>query len=69
MRVRLWFVRETEKARLYCRIPMSWHPGPEDEIWVPRSVVNHTTKRPAKDGERPEHEIEMEDWFGEEKGL
>lgn len=68
MRVRLWFIRETEKARLYCRFAP--HPDLEfegaedsDKIWIPHSVIEHTTKRGA------EHEVTLPDWFIEKEGL
>jgi len=62
MRIRLWLVRETEKARLYCKHN---RPNPEqsDCIWVPRSIAEHTTKRGN------EHEIALPDWFVEKEGL
>lgn len=68
MRIRLWLIRETEKARLYCKFA----PHPDlgfsnaedgDKVWVPRSVAEHTTKRGA------EHEVELPDWFVEKANL
>jgi hypothetical protein len=73
--MRLWFVSQTEKARHYCRIPKTRNPGPDgvgniNYIWIPRSVVSHTQKRPSLDGvEWPEHDIEIEDWFSEKSNL
>lgn len=42
MKVRLWYVRDTPKARLYCRVPKSRNPGhyaPDNKsyVWVPLS--------------------------------
>ena len=75
MTVRLWFVRETAAARRYCKLPKSRNPGSdvfgnENYVWIPRSVVEHTTKRPSKDGvEWPEHELAVADWFVDKEGL
>lgn len=64
MKIRLWLIRETEKARLYCRVPPERHlEGDEDKIWIPRSIVEHTSKRGT------EHEVELPDWFIEKEGL
>ena len=75
MRVRLWFVRETAAARRYCKLPKARNPGQDlmdnvNYVWVPRSVVEHTTKRPSEDGvEWPEHDVELPDWFVEKERL
>ncbi len=67
-KIRLWFVRETEKARLYCKFA----PHPDlgfanadqaDYVWIPRSIVEHTSKRGA------EHTLDLPDWFIEKEGL
>lgn len=63
MRIRLWFVRETERARLYTKIPPDRNPEKTDYVWIPRSVAEHTTKR------GDEHEVELPDWFIEKLGL
>ena len=55
--VRLWFVRETAKARLYSKVPPDRYGGPEDEVWVPMSIVEHTTKRGV------EHMVKLPDWW------
>jgi hypothetical protein len=61
MKIRLWLVKETEKARQYSKTP----PGREqDLIWIPRSVMNGQTKQP--DGECM---VEIEDWFCEKNDL
>lgn len=46
MKIKLWLIKETEKARLYSKLPPDRHPTHEDEIWVPRSVIEHQTKLP-----------------------
>lgn len=67
-KIRLWFIQQTEKARLYCRFA----PHPDlgfanadntDKIWIPRSIIEHTTKRGN------EHVITLPDWFIEKEGL
>ena len=68
MNIQLWFIKEspTGKARYYSRIPASRGPVETDKVWVPRSVISHTTKQPAKPGEAwPEHHMQIEDWFAE----
>lgn len=62
--VNLWFVRETEKARLYSRIPFEREPGPSDHIWVPKSLVEHTTKFP-----NGLHVVRLPLWFAERESL
>ena len=70
MRIRLWFVGETEEARRYCKVPKSRHPASDDFVWIPRSVVSHTQKRPSVDGiEWAEHELQVEDWFSDKVNL
>lgn len=61
MKIRLWFIRETEKARLYSKTP----PDREQvEVWIPRSVVDHTSKN--IDGT---HIVDVQDWFAEKEDL
>lgn len=62
MRIRLWLIRQTDKARLYCR---HGKPTPDDSdcVWVPLSIVEHTTKRGN------EHEVTLPDWFIEKENL
>ena len=50
MRLRLWFIRETDLARRYCKLPKSRNPGSDtmdnsNYLWIPRSIVSHTQKR------------------------
>lgn len=61
--VRLWFVRETPAARLYVTVPPERHPTDLDEVWVPKSVVEHTTKRGNA------HEVTLPEWWAQKKGL
>lgn len=64
MKIRLWFIRETEKARLYSRLPPERHPATEDRLWIPRSVVTHTSKEPSG-----LHIVDVEDWWAEKENL
>lgn len=61
-KIRLWLIRETNKARLYCK---HGNPNPEESdcVWVPLSIVEHTTKRGN------EHVVTLPDWFIEKEGL
>lgn len=67
MRIRLWLVRESEKARQYSKFDPTGRgatePNVGDLIWVPKSIVEHTTKRGY------EHEVDLPDWFIEKEGL
>lgn len=63
MEIRLWLIRETEKARLYCKFPPPEDILPGDYIWIPRSIVEHTSKRGI------EHTVKLPDWFIEKEGL
>ena len=63
MRVRLWLIRETSAARLYSKVPPSRGQEEDTQVWVPRSIVEHTTKRGT------EHEVELPDWFIERNNL
>lgn len=61
--IRLWFIRDTIKARLYSKVPMERNPKPDDYLWVPFSIIEHTTKRGN------EHEVKLPDWFIQMAGL
>ncbi len=63
MKIRLWFIRETADARLYSKVPPERNPGEDDQLWIPRSVIEHTSKRGA------EHTVELPDWFIESRKL
>lgn len=62
MQITLWLIKETEKARLYCKHN---RPNPEesDMIWIPRSVVEHTSKTGSQ------HIVTLPDWFVEKEKL
>ena len=59
----LWFVRETPLARLYTKIPPERGPTESDFIWVPRSIVEHTSKMGAQ------HIVTLPDWFLDKEGI
>lgn len=63
MKITLWFIRETEKARLYSKVRPDRHPTDDDQIWIPRSIVEHTTKAGN------EHIVDLPDWFVEREAL
>lgn len=57
MQITLWLVRETELARLYSKIPPERHSEKSDEVWIPKSVVEHTSKTSSQ------HTVTLPDWF------
>lgn len=60
-KIRLWFIQETEQARLYSKTP----PGRDaDEVWIPKSIIEHTSKEPSG-----LHIVTLPDWFIEKEGL
>lgn len=59
----LWFIRETPAARLYSKLPPERNRQKSDEIWIPRSVVEHTSKM------GDQHILKIADWFIEKSGL
>jgi hypothetical protein len=61
--VRLWLIRETDKARLYSRVPQGQHEGFCDDVWVPLSVIEGCRKMPAEGNNWPEHHVRIQDWF------
>jgi len=61
--MRLWLIRKTELARRYSKVPPERHPEESDMLWVPNSIVEHTTKRGN------EHDVKLPDWFIEKNGL
>ena len=61
-----WLIRETEKARLYSKVPTNKTARlveESDMLWIPKSIVEHTTKRGN------EHDVKLPDWFIEKNDL
>ena len=65
--VSLWFVRDTGKARLYTKIPPERSPTKTDEVWVPISITEGTTKHGTTPGSQ--HDVKLPDWFITQKNL
>ncbi len=63
MKIRLWFIMETEAARLYSTTPNNDSARDGRRIWIPRSIVEHTSKQGA------EHTLDLPDWFIEKENL
>lgn len=55
--IRMWYLTETDRAYQYSKIPTDRNPRFEDIVWVPKSIVEHRTKR------GDEHEIKLPYWF------
>jgi hypothetical protein len=64
MTFRLYLVRETDLARLYSRTPKE---TPGKVFWIPRSVTPRIIKFAEVPGRLREVEIEVEDWWAEER--
>ena len=63
MTLRLYFITETEKARLYARKPKE-QAAPSDRVWIPKAQCLSTLRFP-----NGLHEIEVSDAFAEWKVL
>ena len=63
MKTRLWFLRETPLARLYSKLPLDKPREKSDEIWIPRSVIEHVTKFGN------EHHLTITDWWADKNDL
>lgn len=63
-KVNLWFQSETEKAKKYSRIPPARNPSDEDMIWIPKSIIEHTSKNIGG-----HHVVTLPDWFVEKGAL
>ena len=57
MNLRLWLIRETDLARLYSKTNPDDPSRTPDTLWIPRSIVEHTTKRGN------EHIVKLPDWW------
>lgn len=64
MKIRFWFVKQTDKARYYSKLPPERNPGAADHIWIPLSIIEHTTKYPTG-----QHIVELPEWFVERENL
>lgn len=71
MKVSMWFIRQTDKARLYYkRSPYRSENRDVDQIWIPLSVIDHTTKHPQNPGEAyAQHDVTIADWFADKNNL
>jgi len=65
-KVKLWYMNETVRAYLFSKIPSSRQGDKTDQVWIPKSLVEHIQKWPAKQNELwPEWILTMPDWFVE----
>lgn len=63
-KIRMWYVRETEKARQYTKIPPDRLRQQEDYVWVPKSITEHRSMQP-----NGLHELTLPLWFLEKNNL
>lgn len=63
----LWFIKDTDKARLFSTLPKG-NPNAH-EVWIPRSVTLHVSKDPAVPNEYQRCVVEVEEWFLEKNNL
>jgi hypothetical protein len=61
--ITLWFIRETADARLYSKTDPEDKNRVSDPIWVPKSVIEHTSKTGNQ------HIVTLADWWVEKSGL
>jgi hypothetical protein len=70
MVINLWFVRETPAAVLYNRLPDGRYPEPEDQVWVPKSVIIQVDRFPKEPHEvHARHEVHLHEAFVDEHNL
>lgn len=63
-KVNLWYAKkDTVAARYYCRHNRP-NPEPADFIWVPLSIIEHTSKNVGG-----HHVLTLPNWFIEKEGL
>lgn len=62
-KVRLWLVRETDLARYYSKLPPEREPTAADKVWLPRSQIEHTSKRGN------EHVVTIPEWLADKNNL
>ena len=66
-KVSLWKIdgtSDTAKARCYSRVPPSRLPEAEDFIWVPISLIEHTSRNLGG-----HHIVTLPDWYVEKERL
>lgn len=59
----LWLLKETAGARFYSKLPPERHPTANDCLWIPRSIIEHTSKTGKQ------HIVTLPDWFIEKRNL
>lgn len=67
VKVRLWQLRKTDRAILFCTLP------PDDptgrEVWLPRSAMEHISRDlPLPDGTTP-CTVTVAEWLAEKEDL
>lgn len=65
--VKLWEVKQTEKAYLFSTTPKSNRDG--KQAWIPRSMIEHISRQPAVGDEWPQVVVKTSLWLLEKKRL
>lgn len=69
LKLQLWLITETPKARLFKRTAPGSIVAPElDQVWIPRSVTPRILKY-AEAGGHIRCEVDAPDWFVEKYNL
>jgi len=66
-KVNLWVIpghMDSVMARRYSKLPPSRQPADDDFIWVPLSIIEHTSRNVGG-----HHVVTLPDWFVEKEGL
>jgi hypothetical protein len=68
LKLRLWLLRSTNAAHCFSTVP------PDsgrvlDSLWIPRSIIEHITKRPTTVEGIMDCDVTVPEWFAEKKGL
>lgn len=70
MKVRLFFIRETDKARLFCvtlKVGGNRPPRPVNPFWLPKSEIIYQKK--TFEGVMPVCDVKIPDWLGNKHKL
>lgn len=66
--LRCWEIKGTAAALCISMLPKDRAPNATG-IWIPKSMLEHISRTPAKVNEWTELSITLPEWFAEKKGL